>query len=72
MKYLSELDVNTFPFWSGAKHTVDEVRKAGKMDDLQQRLEDYFGPKIPAKTEINDVVWFGREGILRDLGLPCE
>ena len=72
MQYLSELDVDTFPFWAGAADVVKDVKKAGKMDDLQTWLEDYFGPKTPTKTEINDAVWFGREGILRDLGLPCE
>ena len=72
MQYLSEFDVSTFPFWSGAKDIVEEVRKAGKMDDLQQWLEEYFYSKIPTKTEINDVVWFGRKEIFSDLGLPCE
>lgn len=36
MQHLSGFDVNAFPFWGGAEDTIEEVKKAGKMDDLQQ------------------------------------
>ena len=31
MKYSQEFNVDTFPWWSGAKDTIAEVRKANKM-----------------------------------------
>jgi len=72
MTYTQEFDVDNFPFWSGAKDTIKEVKKAKKMDGLQILVEDYFGGTVPTKTQINDFVWFQSGYIFSSLGIPVE
>lgn len=71
MVYSKEFSVDTFPFWSGAKDTFDDVCKAGKMYELQFLIEEQFadGETPPTETEINDFVWFERDFIYNRLGL---
>jgi len=72
MVYTQEFSVDEFPFWSGAKDTVDEVRKAGKMDGLQSLVDEAFAGKTPTKTQVNDFVWFERDFIFGSLGIGEE
>ena len=71
MVYSKEFSVDTFPFWSGAKDTVKDVREARKMDELQSLIEERFADSEtpPTETEINDFVWFDRGYIYSRLGL---
>lgn len=71
MEYTKEFSVDSFEFWSGAKDTVDDVRRAGKMDELQSLIEAQFadGKTPPTETQVNDFVWFERGFIYGQLGL---
>lgn len=69
MVYSKDFSVDSFEFWSGAKDTVEDVRKAEKMDELQSLIEEQFSDRIPSETEINDFVWFERSYIYSQLGL---
>lgn len=71
MVYSKEFSVDTFPFWSGAKDTFEDVCKADKMYELQSLIEEQFADSEtpPTETEINDFVWFEREFIYNQLGL---
>jgi len=71
MNYTKEFSVDSFPFWSGAKDTVDDVRRAGKMDELEAVIEAAFecDEEPPTETQINDFVWFERGLIYGQLGL---
>ena len=71
MVYSKEFSVDTFPFWSGAKDTFEDVCKAGKADKLQLLIEEMFANNEtpPTETEINDFVWFERDFIYNQLGL---
>ena len=69
MVYSKDFSVDSFEFWSGAKDTVDDVRRAEKMDELQSLIEEQFSDRIPTETEINDFVWFERGYIYSQLGL---
>lgn len=71
MVYSKEFSVDSFQFWSGGKDTVDDVRRAGKMDELQSLVEEQFADNEtpPTETAINDFVWFEREFIYDRLGL---
>lgn len=71
MVYTKDFSVDSFEFWSGAKDTVDDVRRAGKMDELQSLIEEQFADNEtpPIELEINDFVWFEREFIYGQLGL---
>lgn len=71
MVYSKEFSVDTFPFWSGARDTFDDVCKADKAYELQFLIEEMFADNEtpPTETEINDFVWFEREFIYDRLGL---
>ena len=69
MKYLQEFNVDTFPWWSGAKDTIAEVRKAKKMDELQAHIEEAFAEEVPTATQLNDYVWFQSGYIFTSLGI---
>ena len=69
MVYSKDFSVDSFEFWSGAKDTVEDVRKAGKMDELQEIIEEQFADRVPTATQINDFVWFERSYIYSQLGL---
>lgn len=72
MKYLQEFNVDTFPWWSGAKDTIAEVRKAKKMDELQMYIEEAFIKEVPTVTQLNDYVWFNQENIYKVLGISND
>ena len=69
MIYSKDFSVDSFEFWSGGKDTVDDVRRAEKMDERQELIEEQFSDRIPSDTEINDFVWFERGYIYSQLGL---
>ena len=72
MIYSKEFSVDTFPWWSGAKDTIAEVKKHKKMDDLQQLIEEEFASKVPTATEVNDFVWLERSWILTQLDIDDD
>lgn len=69
MEYKTDFDIDRFEFWSGALCTIENVRKAGLLDELAQHLEEVFADTTPTDTEINDYVWFERDEIYSRLGL---
>lgn len=72
MQFTQEFNVDTFPFWSGAKDTIANVKKAKKMDKLQTLIEDYFANQTPTKTQVNDFVWFQSDFILEQLEISSN
>lgn len=72
MIYSKEFNVDTFPWWTGAKDTIAEVKKHNKMDELQQLIEENFSDKVPTATEVNDFVWLERSWILTQLGIEDD
>lgn len=72
MQFTQEFNVDTFPFWSGAKDTIANVKKAKKMDELQTLIEDYFANQTPTKTQVNDFVWFQSDFILEQLEISSN
>ena len=69
MKFIQEFSIDTFPFWSGAKDNIEDIQKAGKIDELQVLIEDYFDGQTPTKTQVNDFVWFQRDFIFEHLAI---
>ena len=72
MRFTQEFNVDTFYFWSGAKDTIEYVKKAKKMDELQTLIEDYFADQTPTKTQVNDFVWFQRDFIFEQLEISSN
>ena len=71
MNYTKEFSIDTFEFWSGARDTIEDIRKAGKMDELELLIKSTFecDDEPPTDTQINDMVWFDRDYIYEQLGL---
>ena len=72
MQFTQEFNVDTFHFWSGAKDTIEYVKKAKKMDELQTLIEDYFANQTPTKTQVNDFVWFQKDFIFEQLEISSN
>lgn len=69
MNYTKEFSIDTFEFWSGARDTIKDIQKAGKMAELESIIEETFADETPTDTQINDMVWFDRDYIYEQLGL---
>lgn len=69
MQFTQEFNVDTFPFWGPTKAIVDEIKRAQKLDGLQELVETAFYDSIPSKTAINDFIWTDSDFILKTLGL---
>ena len=61
-------DFSDYRPWSGAVDTYNLIRDADKLDDLEAYLEDMYPDGITA-TQINDILWFDGEEVLKYLGL---
>lgn len=57
--------------WSGAVDTWKKIVDADMVDALDYYLEDIY-PEGLTKTELNDILWFDGEEVLRDLGIAEE
>ena len=54
--------------WSGAVDTWEKIVAVDMVDYLDRYLEDIY-PDGLTKTELNDILWFDGEEVLRDLGI---
>lgn len=63
--------IDNYEPWSGAVDRWNEIVEAGKVDELENMLEDEF-PEGMSETELNDFIWF-EEDTWRDwLGMSEE
>ena len=69
MEYKVDFNINEFKFWSGAKDTIESIKKNNLMDELENLIKETFERDIPTDTKINDFVWFERDEIYERLGL---
>ena len=68
MKITSELNLQNFEFWSGAKDhsfTLSELR------ELESHFEE-LSPDGVTETQINDIFWFEEEMLCDWLGIDFE
>ena len=72
MLFTQEFNADAFHFWSGAKDTIEDVKKAKKMNELQTLIEDYFANQTPTETQVNDFVWFQRDFIFEQLEISIN
>ena len=60
--------------WSGAKDTWEILEKFGKLDELENYIDEMFydesrGEGVIGETELNDLLWFEPEHIYEYVGL---
>ena len=62
------IDFSDYKPWSGAVDTYELIKDADKLDELEAYLEELYPDGITA-TQINDILWFDGEEVLKYLGL---
>lgn len=65
MTITSELNLQNFDFWSGAK---DHSFTRSELEKLEVHLEDLY-PDGCSETTINDIFWFEEEYLCECLGI---
>ena len=66
MKIYSEISLENFEFWSGAKDTAAALSHSD-FDTIETILEDLY-PDGVDETTINDIFWFEEDTIAEWLG----
>ena len=61
-------DISDYTPWSGAVDTFNKIKDAGKLDQLEEYLEECY-PEGLQMVQLNDILWFDSEDILSYLGL---
>lgn len=66
----TELDsLDSFNAWSGGLDTLDSIRDADKIEQLDELFQELFYSETPTETEVNDWLWFERDYIYESLGM---
>lgn len=71
MKYTVEESLQDFKAWSGGKNTLDNLWAHDVVDEAEKYIKMIFADREepPTQTEINDILWFGRDEIYRYCGI---
>ncbi len=70
-----DIDVkNIDNYWSGAVWTMKRIEDAGKLDEYETFITNYFAddPEPPKWTELNDILWHDSDWVLQQLDIPTE
>lgn len=70
MKIYTEINLNSFEFWGGAKFNADMLN-ADELNQLEYILEDIYYDGID-ETKVNDIMWFDFEIVCEWLGLVYD
>ena len=62
-----EINLYNFKAWQGGKDTLDNIIEAGKVDMLEDLLNDCF-EELTA-TQLNDILWFDTEWLYEQLDM---
>ena len=68
IKVTKEIYIDEFDGWSGAEDTLDTIRNAGKMDALENLLEEMYPDGID-ETDLNDLLRFENDWLFETLGI---
>lgn len=71
LKIYSEMSVEQFNAWSGGRDTLEAVREAGLIDELDALLEMMFcgDDRFVSDVQLNDFLWFESDYIFETLGM---
>lgn len=71
MQYKVVRSLWDFPAWSGGKYTLDTLKEkctGDEIDSIEEWIDETWYEEVPTETEINDILWFERDGIAQHLG----
>jgi len=71
MKIITETSLDNFEAWEGAKQTLQKIREAGKVEDLEMLLDDIYPDGIDGGV-LNDILWFDDDWVFESLGMKPE
>ena len=71
MKILSEKNLRDFEAWGWANHTKNLILDAGLEEEFEAIIEE-CSPEGISDTNLNDLLWFDSEWILKMLGIEEE
>ena len=71
MKIISEIGLNEFKAWSGAKATKRRIEEADKEADFERLIDELY-PEGLTDTQLNDILWFESDWIFESLGISEE
>ena len=66
-----EMSIYDFEPWSGAEEAYDKIYNAGKLDELENILEDLYPDGIE-ETVLNDLLRFDEDYVLDLLGIEDD
>lgn len=68
MKIHSEITLENFEAWSGAKDTQARIIEEGMAKQFDALIEELY-PEGLTETQLNDILWFEDEWIYETLGI---
>lgn len=71
MRIVSEISVENFEAWSGARDTLNRIIEERKCNELEAILEDCY-PDGMTDTELNDLLWFEADTVFEWVGIRTE
>lgn len=71
MKIILEQTLEQFEAWSGAEQTRRDIIDAGKAEQFEDMIEEFYPYGITA-CELNDMLWFSRDEVLQSLDIEDE
>lgn len=71
MRIVSEISIENFEAWSGARDTLNRIIKEEKCNELEAVLEDWY-PDGMTDTELNDLLWFEPDTVFEWVGIRTE
>lgn len=64
-------DLTDYQAWLGAVDTWQRIQDEDKVGELDFYLEELY-PDGLTMTQLNDILWFDGEQVLKDLGIEDE
>lgn len=61
-----------FKAWQGGWDTLQAVKEANAIDELDNYYHDVFNGMTPTDTDINDWLWFEQDDIYNYLGITIK
>lgn len=63
--------LDNFEPWSGAETTFENIKEAGKLEELETLLTDWYPDGIE-EVQLNDILWFENDELYNALGMGEE
>ena len=66
-----QINIDDFEGWDGGEVTLQKIRKAGKLNDLEDYINNLFEDGC-SETELNDELRFNDDTIFEAIDMPID